>query len=121
MSDAAAVVSGPAGRLGVLVQTRRSLHVYWRLRERPEMLAVRVQDLSGRPAADALDGSGVREVPAPEGEESIYLTGLLPGRPYAVELCAGGEVLLAAPAVQTPNLPHAGDGGLDFPAPYHRS
>lgn len=125
MIDSTAVVTGAPGRLGVMVRTRTSLHVYWRLRVRPDRLVLRVTELSGRPPDLALDGCGWREAAVPDGEDSVYVSGLTPGRPYAVELGErrGGRFvpLLAAPAVETPWLPAAGYREPDFPAPYFRS
>lgn len=126
MIDSCAVQAGPAGEIGVMVQTPRSVYVYWRLATRaPGPLAVRITDLSGRPPHHGLDGRGQRLVDVPPGAGGIYLDQLIPGRPYAVEVGVregdGLRPLLAAPPVEPPRLPAAGYVPPAFPHPYSRS
>lgn len=119
---ASTCVSEQAGmRLGVMVRTGTELWVYWSLPEEAAPVdGLRVVDVTGRPQSESLDGTGERVVAASEsGSGSQYVTDVLPGHLYAVELLAQGRVLLSAGPVQTPWLNAADDSA--FPAPYHRS
>jgi hypothetical protein len=119
MSATTAVKETREGRLGVMVRTATELFVYWQGAEAAE-LRLRVTDLTGRPAAESLDGVGFREIPA---APAAYLPGLLPGHLYYVEIGrrddGGFYPLAGAGPVQTPWLPGAAEA--PFPAPYHRS
>ncbi|HEY3369068.1 MAG TPA: hypothetical protein VGK74_28765 [Symbiobacteriaceae bacterium] len=122
MSAATALTENACGRLGVMVRTPEELFIYWETGQAPP-LTIRVADLSGRPAAQSLDGLGYRDIPGQAGPSSVYVRNLLPGHLYFVELGeqAGGGFrgLIGAGPVQTPWLPVA-DAAV-FPAPYSRS
>lgn len=108
-------------RMGVMVRSARSIHVYWRSME--QGLTVRITDLSGHPVAQLLDGTGVRQITPAVGESAVYVEDLLPGHLYYVEvgsLATDGFVpLLALSPVQTPWLPGSDESA--FPSQYHRS
>lgn len=121
MSATTAVKEGKEGRLGVMVRTPTELFVYWQANTPPEGdLMLRVSDLSGRPAAELLDGKGHRML---DVAAAVYVPNLLPGHLYYVEVgrqgSEGFSTLLGAGPVQTPGL--AGVDTQGFPAPYHRS
>jgi hypothetical protein len=122
MSASTAVAQADGRRLGVMVRTQNEIFAYWSPSlDRP--LTLRVTDLTGRPAAESLDGRGYRDVPLEAGAEEQYLTGLQPGHLYVVEIGETEEgafhPLLSAGPVQTPWLPSPDKS--DFPRPYHRS
>lgn len=123
MSATTAIKMGRPGRLGIMVRTPTEVYVYWRPAPAhgPQRLALRILDLTGRPAAESLDGCGYREM---EAAESVYVSNLLPGHLYVAEVGRTGPEgfapLLSAGPVQTPWLAAAVDEA-DYPAPYHRS
>lgn len=122
MNANTALITVGEERLGVMVRSHTSAYVYWRTRS-TQSLALRVTDLSGRPAHQSLDGTGMRTVALGSAQTGHYLEGLVPGHIYSVVL---GEVkgesftpLLEAQPVQTPWLPV--DDPSAFPPAYHRS
>lgn len=123
MSATTAIKVGRPGRLGLMVRTPTELFVYWRPApgNLPGRLTLRIFDLTGRSAAESLDGCGYREM---EAAESIYVPNLLPGRLYVAEVGRRGPegfvTILSAGPVQTPWLAASVDSS-DYPAPYHRS
>lgn len=122
MSATTAVVECKEGRLGVMVRTTTEIFIYWRpgsLSGEPN-LALRVTDLSGRPADQLLDGVGYRYLDA---AAAVYVPNLQPGHLYFVEVGRRGvdgfHPLAGAGPVQTPWT--AVKDQTSFPAPYHRS
>jgi len=88
-----------------LVLNSTRMHVYWEVAAAGP-LALRVSDLSGRPPAESLDGTGWRLVAVAEAAGRAYLEELPPGHILWVEV---GEVraegfvpLATAPPVQLP-------------------
>lgn len=123
MSATTAVTETTAGRLGVMVRKAGEIFIYWypspQAKDRVPG-TIRITDLTGRPAAELLDGVGWREL---EAATAMYVPGLVPGHLYFVEAGwrdeAGFHPAIGAGPVQTPWL-----GSPDqpaFPAPYHRS
>jgi hypothetical protein len=121
MSAITAVERDGAGALGVMVRTATTLYVYWEGETSPQVL--RVVDVTGRPPAELLDGTGCREITVPPGCRSYYVSDLLPGHLYYVAAGRSGpdgfRPARAVGPVQTPWLDTAGESA--FPAPYHRS
>lgn len=117
--NTAVAMRGP-GRMGAMVRSATSIYTYWHGIQ-PE--ALRVVDLSGRPRAERLDGTGERLILLAPGQSDAYVNDLLPGRLYCVELgvLEDGrfEPSLGTTPVQTPWL--RGEDAPTFPAPYHRS
>jgi len=109
-------------RLGVMVRSGTSIHVYWTMIGRTA-LGLRVTDLSGRPGAELLDGVGLRVIRLSVESGSLYVEDLLPGRLYHVEVGEmtdrGFTPVLASDPVETP-WPVTTDHSA-FPEPYHRS
>ncbi|HYG60908.1 MAG TPA: hypothetical protein VD902_22755 [Symbiobacteriaceae bacterium] len=120
MSATTAVKEAKEGRLGVMVRTPTELFVYWQGARQAGDITLRVSDLSGRPAAQSLDGRGYRDI---EAASTVYVPNLLPGHLYYVEVGRHGPEgfypLMGAGPVQTPWKP--GNDAPEFPAPYHRS
>lgn len=126
MNANTAVVRERGRQAGAMVRSATSMYVYWVLPEQGAPLAVQICDLSGRPAPDLIDGTGVRTAPVAIGETGIYLENLLPGHIYAVALgerrADGFAPLLTLPSVQTPwHEPAPEEARPDFPHQYHRS
>lgn len=120
MSAATVTKEGARGRLGAMVRTATELFIYWKPVAAGHDLWFRVHDVTGRPAQESLDGSGRRDLPA---AESCYVTDLLPGHLYYVEVgrptAEGFDPLMGVGPVQTPWKAFADTSA--FPAPYHRS
>jgi hypothetical protein len=125
MSATTAVTETAAGRLGVMVRTAAEIFIYWyppgvgaQTEAGPN--TIRISDMTGRPAAELLDGQGYRDL---EAATAIYVPNLQPGHLYFVEAGRrdgeGFHPVIGVGPVQTPWL------GLPdqpaFPAPYHRS
>lgn len=122
MSASAAVARTEQGRFGVMVRTRSELFAYWTLPS-DRALVLRTVDLTGRPPSESLDGRGYRDADLAPGQQEAFVSGLLPGHLYAVELgerrAGSFHPLAGTGPVQTPWLPGADRSA--FPEPYHRS
>ncbi len=122
MNGSTTVLQQGTERLGVMVRSGTSIHVYWETAGRAAV-GLRVTDLSGRPIDELLDGVGHRVIPLPDESGSLYVEKMLPGHIYHVEL---GEIsdrgfspVLASRPIETP-WPVTIDRSA-FPKPYHRS
>lgn len=125
MNANTAVVQQNGEQAAAMVRSSSCIYVYWQLRERGLPLAVRIRDLSGRPASELLDGSGLRTLPVAMGQTGLYVENLPPGHLYAVEVgertgAGGFRPLLALGPVQTPWLPSEREPAAT-PNQYHRS
>lgn len=122
MNGTAAIAQQGNERLGVMVRSGTSIHVYWEATGRTA-LGLTVADLSGRPRGELLDGVGLRVVPLSTETGSLYIEELLPGHIYQVELGEitdrGFSLVLSSRPIETP-WPVTTDRS-DFPKPYHRS